>query len=79
MTEGVGGSGLFRSEFVLIREIGGVIASVAVKSENETVCGVLEVTSLPCRCFGAGGGFFFSVFFTSATKLMVSSSDAAIS
>jgi hypothetical protein len=55
------------------------MASVASKSENETVCGALEETSLPCRCLGAGGGFFFSFFLTSVTRPSVSSSDGAIS
>jgi len=50
-----------------------------VKSEKATTCGVLEVTSLPCRCFGRGG-FFFSVFRLSVTRpACSSSSDLAVS
>lgn len=35
-------------------------------------------TGLPCLCFG-GSGFFFSVFFKSATNPTLSSSERAIS
>ena len=77
--DGVGGRGLFRSESVLFRGRGEEVASVAANSENDTVCGVLDVTSFPCRCFGAGGGFFFSTFLTSVTSPTVSSSEEAIS
>ena len=76
------GRGLLRSEFVLSLESGedgGGDAKDEGKSENETVCGVLGVTSLPCRCLG-GGGFRFSGFLVSPTKLTrSSSSEAAIS
>jgi hypothetical protein len=49
------------------------------KLSNDTVCGCLAVTSLPWRCFGAGGGFFLP-FFTSETRPMLSSSsDSAMS
>lgn len=78
-TGGVGGSGLFKSESVILREMGEGENCVASNSSNDTIWGVRELTSLPCRCFGAGGGFFFSVFFTSVTKPTLSSSDGAIS
>lgn len=81
---GGGGRGLFRSEFVLFNcgDVGapgdngfcGVgRANEGEKSAKETVCGVLDATNFPCRCFG-GGGFFFSVFRLSVIKLAVSSS-----
>ena len=41
------GSGLFKSESVLLRDIGEDVGWVAEKSENETICGVREVTGLP--------------------------------
>lgn len=78
-TDGVGGRGLFKSEFVLFLEDGGdVVGSVAEKASKDTIWGVLDVTSFPCRCFGVGGGFFFS-FFISPIRLALSSSDPAIS
>lgn len=62
-------TGALRSDDVLSNGTGGsslelrrgaiVAASVGVKSANETVCGVLCPTSLPCRCFGKGGGGAF--------------------
>lgn len=70
---------MFRSESVLFLAGGGeIVGSVAEKSEKDTICGVLDVTSLPWRCFGAGGGFLFS-FLISLTRLALSSSDPAIS
>lgn len=78
-TIGVGGSGLFTSELFLDRGVGTGAGSVAMKLSNETTCGCLGVTSLPCRCLGAGGGFFLP-FFTSDTRPMLSSSsDSGIS
>lgn len=75
---------MFRSEFVLFNcgdvgalggdEFCGVgRANEGEKSAKETVCGVLDATNFPCRCFG-GGGFFFSIFRLSDIKLAVSSS-----
>lgn len=76
---GGAGSGLFRSEFVLVLKTGEeATSSDAEKSEKETVCGARAETGFPCLCFG-GGGFFFSGFFKSATKPTLSSSEAAIS
>lgn len=76
---GVGGRGLFTSELSLGRVIGEDAGSVAAKLSNDTTCGCLCATSLPCRCLGAGGGFFFP-FFTSDTRPILSSpSDSAIS
>jgi hypothetical protein len=78
-TTGVGGRGLFISELSLARVTGDDAGSVATKLSNDTICGCLGVTSFPCRCFGAGGGFFFP-FRTSDTSPMLStSSDSAIS
>jgi hypothetical protein len=77
-TGGVGGNCLFISEFCCLIVGGEAVGAMGEKSENETVCGVLDVTSFPCRCFGAGGGFFFS-FLTSPIRLTLSSSEAAIS
>lgn len=78
-TTGVGGSGLLTSELSLDLEVGAGAGSEATKLSNETICGCLGVTSLPCRCFGAGGGFFLP-FFTSDTRPMLSSSsDSGIS
>jgi hypothetical protein len=78
-TIGVGGSGLLMSESSVSRAMGSGGGSDAEKLSNETVCGCLCVTSLPCRCFGAGGGCFFP-FLPSATSLVFSSSsDSAIS
>jgi hypothetical protein len=51
---------------------------MGLKSSKDTVCGVLEETSFPCRCLGAGGGFFFSPLI-SPIRLVLSSSDAIIS
>lgn len=70
---GVGGSGLLASEFSLDLVVGGGTGSDAEKLSNDTVCGCLGATSLPWRCFGAGGGFFLP-FFTSDTSPMSSSS-----
>jgi hypothetical protein len=70
---GVGGSGLFVSELSVRPITGGGVGSVAAKLSNDTVCGCLCVTSFPCRCLGAGGGFFLP-FITSETKPMLSSS-----
>jgi hypothetical protein len=85
---------MLRSELVLLRfdiglpadlceKVGGVVGSTkdGEKSEKDTVCGVLDATSLPCLCFGGGGfGFFFSASKGSPIKLVwSSSSDAAIS
>lgn len=79
-TGGVGGSGLFKSEFVLVLDIAGSgVNSMASNSSNDTVCGALGLTSFPCRCFGAGGGVFFSGFLALFTRPSVSSSDRAIS
>lgn len=72
-TTGVGGSGLLTSEFSLDRVAGGGTGSDAEKLSKDTVWGCLGVTSLPWRCFGAGGGFFLP-FFTSETSPMSSSS-----
>jgi hypothetical protein len=50
-----------------------------VKSAKDTVCGVLAVTSFPCRCFG-GGGFFFGLRLSlTRPALSSSSSDREIS
>lgn len=57
---GVGGSGLFRLEFVLVECFSSGVVSAAENASNGTVCGVLSFTSFPWRCLGAGGGFFFS-------------------
>jgi hypothetical protein len=76
---GVGGSGLFVSELSVRLMTGGGAVSATAKLSNGTVCGCLCVTSFPCRCLGAGGGFFLP-FFTSDTKPMLSSSsDSAMS
>lgn len=78
-TTGVGGSGLLTSELSLGCVKGDGAGSDAVKLSNDTVCGCREVTSLPWRCLGAGGGFFLP-FFTSDTRPMLSSSsDSGIS
>jgi hypothetical protein len=77
-TGGVGGSGLFTSEFWRLIVGGEGVGSMGLKSSKDTVCGVLEETSFPCRCLGAGGGFFFS-FLVSPIRLVLSSSDAIIS
>jgi len=74
-TCGVGGRGLFRSELALSRERGedaGLVEKEGENSENDTVCGVLAVTNLPCLCLG-GGGFCFG-FLGSLTKWTRSSS-----
>lgn len=76
---GVGGSGLLRFESVFFDGSSAGVVSAAEKFSNETVCGVLSFTSFPCLCRGAGGGFFFSFFTVSPTRLMCSSSEAAIS
>ena len=47
VTVGVGGSGLFRSELDRVLGAGEDIGCVAEKSEKDTVCGALLVTSLP--------------------------------
>lgn len=83
---GGGGNGLLRSDCVRAKRPGdrmamglgggGVLTAGidGAKSENETVCGALEVTSLPCRCLGGGGFFLFSGFRSSLIKLECSSS-----
>lgn len=77
---GVGGSGLFRSEFVLLCVLSSGVSSATAKSSNGTVSGVRSFTSLPWRCLGAGGGFLFSFFGASPrTSPACSSSEAAIS
>lgn len=78
-TTGVGGSGLFVSELSLARVMGDGAGSVAAKLSNDTICGCLGVTSFPCRCFGAGGGFFFPFLTSDTSPMLSSSSDSAIS
>jgi len=46
-TGGVGGSGLFKSESALFGRGGDAAGSVTEKSEKDTVCGVLALTSFP--------------------------------
>lgn len=72
-TTGVGGSGLLTSEFSLDLAAGAGAGSEAEKLSKDTTWGCLGATSLPWRCFGAGGGFFLP-FFTSDTRPMLSSS-----
>ena len=76
---GVGGSGLLTSELSLDRVTGEGAISDAEKLSKDTVCGCLGVTSLPWRCFGAGGGFFFPFFTSDTSPILSSSSDSAIS
>lgn len=86
---GGGGRGLLRSVGVRGREVfvgDGleiVIGRLCVlgdvkdgeKSSKATVCGPLGATTLPCLCFGAGGGgFLFSGLLPSAIKVARSSS-----
>ena len=67
------------SELSLGRVTGEGAGSDAAKPSKDTTCGWRCVTSLPWRCFGAGGGFFLP-FFTSDTSPMSSSPlDSAIS
>jgi len=83
---GGGGSGLFKSVGVRLRLLveDGLVTvmgkvdvlsdpNVGEKSSNDTVCGPLGATTLPCRCLG-GGGFFFSGLLPSAIKVARSSS-----
>lgn len=44
---GVGGSGLFRSEFVLLCDFTSGVVSAAENPSKDTVCGVRSFTSLP--------------------------------
>ena len=67
------------SELSARRMTGGNAGSVAVKLSNETICGCLCVTSLPCRCFGVGGGFFLPLFTSDANLMLSSSSDSGVS
>lgn len=76
---GVGGSGLLTSEFSLDLGVGGGIGSEAEKLSKETTCGCLGVTSLPWRCFGAGGGFFLPFLTSDTSPMSSSSSDSATS
>jgi hypothetical protein len=78
-TIGVGGSGLLTSELSLDRVMGDGEGSDTEKLSNETVCGCLCVTSLPCRCFGAGGGFLLLFLPSETSPVCSSSSDSAIS
>jgi hypothetical protein len=76
---GVGGSGLLTSELSLDCEMAGGGFPDAEKLSKGTVCGCLCVTSLPWRCFGAGGGFFLPFFTSETSPILSSSSDSAIS
>lgn len=76
---GVGGSGLFVSELSVRLIGGGGVGSVAAKLSKDTVCGCLCVTSFPCRCLGAGGGFFLPFFTSETSPMLSSSSESAIS
>jgi hypothetical protein len=78
-TTGVGGRGLLTSELSLGRVTGGTGGSEAEKLSKDTVCGCLAVTSLPWRCFGAGGGFFLPFLTSDTSPILSSSSDSAIS
>jgi hypothetical protein len=76
---GMGGSRLLTPELSRDRVIGDGGGCDTEKLSKGTVCGCRGETSLPWRCFGAGGGFFLP-FFTSDTRPMLSSSsDSAIS
>lgn len=76
---GVGGSGLLLSDMLrgLVTREGE--ASVAAKLSKATVCGCRGETSLPWRCAGAGGGFFFDRVLCGVRPALSSSSDAPIS
>lgn len=79
---GVGGSGFCISELSVRLIAGGEGAcagSVAAKLSKDTVCGCLGATSFPCRCLGAGGGFFLPFFTSDTSPILSSSSDPAIS
>ena len=76
---GVGGSGLFTSELSRGCVTGEGAGSDAAKLSNDTVCGCLGMTSFPCRCFGAGGGFFFPFLTSDTSPMLSSSSDSGIS
>lgn len=72
------------SDTVLCRGIGGSVldpalgrvdgASVGVKSEKDTTCGVLGPTGFPCRALGGGGAFVFFVSSLPEARLLNSSS-----
>lgn len=76
---GVGGSGLLVSDVFRGRVTGDGAASDTVKLLNGTVCGCRGDTSLPCRCAGAGGGFFFDLVRSGIKPATSSSSERAIS
>lgn len=76
---GVGGSGLLKSELSRDRVMGEGAGCDAEKLSKDTVCGCLDETSLPWRCFGAGGGFFLPFFTSDTSPMLSSSSDSAIS
>lgn len=76
---GVGGSGLFVSEVFRGLVAGDGAASVAAKLSKDTVCGCRGDTSLPWRCAGAGGGFFFDLVLSGVRPGPTSSSERAIS
>jgi hypothetical protein len=76
---GGGGSALLRSFVFCLDNRPGASgaedeANDGVKSENDTICGCLGVTNLPCRCFGGGGFCFLSGFCGSSIKPNRSSS-----
>lgn len=76
---GVGGSGLLVSEVFRGRVTGEGAVSDTVKLSNGTVCGCRGDTSLPKRCVGAGGGFFFNLVRSGASAATSSSSERPIS
>jgi hypothetical protein len=78
-TTGVGGNGLLTSELSLDFVMGDGAGFDAAKLSKDTVCGCLGMTSLPWRCFGAGGGFFFPFLTSDTSPMSSSSSDSAIS
>jgi hypothetical protein len=78
-TTGIGGSRLLTSELSLGRVMGDEGDCDAEKLSKGTVCGCLGETSLPWRCFGAGGGFFLPFFTSDTSPMLSSSSDSAIS
>jgi hypothetical protein len=76
---GVGGSGLVVSEVFRGLVTGEGAAFDTVKPSNGTVCGCRGDTSLPWRCAGAGGGFFFDLVRSGASPATSSSSERPIS
>jgi hypothetical protein len=62
-----------------VRLMTGGVHVAAAKLSNDTVWGCLWTTSFPCRCFGAGGGFFFPFFTSDTSPMLSSSSESAMS